>query len=1601
MYSGQHRTSKKSSNSSDKPVPSRFAPRGFVVQPKTEEVTPQQDQTPEEQTQREEPNQYKSGFIDSSKWRPGPPARTPRIQMKLTRLQSGDMYQQQPVSSNPVVIQPQANTDLSPEQNSTLEPFEKADEVANEGVEIQRLSESGESGDEDSNSANGGTVQRACSLCETEKSLVQTKLTIGSTGDKYEQEADSMAERVMSMDTPTATNGHTIQRLGEEQEQPQQPLSASVTPLVQRLSELVQRMAEVKASTNETLVNSNKEPLFTSKQDHVESTQLPWLQPKHINRVNSRPGTEAKYLDNRSHTDTSTAEEQPIQRLTDETLQRSGNSDTTPATPSLESRLGSQTGGGSPLDEQTRSFMESGFGADFNQVRVHTDTTAVQMNKELGAQAFTHGHDVYFGAGKAPGKNELTAHELTHVVQQGGAVQRKLSASQDKSLLIQKAELAQDYIQRQGDNSTQIIDINTSGAVGVDSKQEYSFTIPISGDVGADKFLVISIMWIFSLNQNDATKVRNKYIKGWKYYRKPTEEELKNKVRLVLIDKSLYEAVKTDLYGTDNQTTNNSPANLPGVNGGRYNSIHNPSSTNLPGASGGVSGSRHNPSSINSPGVNSGVSDSMLNNNPSNPVEPKGKYGTGNQSTGNALTTEGRRQKFDNLVKNPDGILPQRILTATASKIYNETHRKNPVSLDTLPGNNQEWDLILDRLLQERELLNGLPNEIKQVLGGQALFDSFPQDYQQLLRIARNLNKLPPELRSSVKPLNSNDIYSPGGLDTYEQYVSDLSKNSGISSALSEGKSGTTTEQTEKEQLSRLPENIKSLLGAEESFQPNNYQQLLRIAEKLKQFGPEDFAVYKLLTIKATDKLDLFEKSLDMYLARKEELKKALAEQQQNNPKEPTMQDAINEKWQGLDESAVGNMSEDKRYQLARQKTSELTEAQLKFMQKHPGQTLTDFAKSATLMNTGETFNATSKDLIEAASGDANAWARWAAGAGAGAKISGWLLAVGGILYVASWLTGVGELATIAAAAAVLLGATVILSVAESELRIKAASQAKEPEEFKRNVELAAAARTNVILAVSMIVVAAVLHFTAKALFPKTVQNINTSLKNFRERIRLKGSVSELKPEIVQEMGLRKGELAKATELAKQKTLDAAKDLEGLNTEQFVETLEKGDSGFMDQSKLPPEQRLNYRELLRTPEGRAAIEGYKQKLVNALKIDVVAEIEKLSQEYASKIDEFLKDIDAAKNHDDLKAATNKTEGALTEENMKKFMQEEQENITNRKLEEAVNEAHKETHIELEQLRVSRFLGNEIIRGISTNDVHILNLLDDQALNILAGASNTQLIQAIALARRNTKALNVLLVKYGKDLVGKLSSKTFAQYLPDIIEVGAGEGNYSQFLKKEFLYEGEEFLATDFAQEAGKGNFLLNAEKSGIATRYGIDANQLHELFEPESARIIVGANPYGNGPKNPGQSYGLTKFTGKGQNTAADNRFLLSAYQILQPEGKVIIRCKSNIIRKYINKSTLISNQQKQQLSQHFPNVEGTNPYTRVKPEDLLEFAKIGYEITVTPTSPPEGASFGRPDTNPGQGIKLNPFNVEITFQKSNTPSVNYIIEDKPFVEQP
>lgn len=78
---------------------------------------------------------------------------------------------------------------------------------------------------------------------------------------------------------------------------------------------------------------------------------------------------------------------------------------------------------GQPMDTATRAFFEPRFGHDFSRVRVHTDAKASLSAQSLGARAYTVGSHIVFGEKFNPhtsaGKS-LLAHELVHVVQQGG-----------------------------------------------------------------------------------------------------------------------------------------------------------------------------------------------------------------------------------------------------------------------------------------------------------------------------------------------------------------------------------------------------------------------------------------------------------------------------------------------------------------------------------------------------------------------------------------------------------------------------------------------------------------------------------------------------------------------------------------------------------------------------------------------------------------------------------------------------------------------------------------------------------------------------------------------------------------------------------------------------------------------------------------------------------------------------------------------------------------------------------------------------------------------------------------------------------------------------
>ncbi len=78
---------------------------------------------------------------------------------------------------------------------------------------------------------------------------------------------------------------------------------------------------------------------------------------------------------------------------------------------------------GQQMNPDNRAFMETRFGRDFSNVRVHADAEATQSARSLDAQAYTVGRHIVFDSrhytpGTAQGRR-LLAHELAHTIQQG------------------------------------------------------------------------------------------------------------------------------------------------------------------------------------------------------------------------------------------------------------------------------------------------------------------------------------------------------------------------------------------------------------------------------------------------------------------------------------------------------------------------------------------------------------------------------------------------------------------------------------------------------------------------------------------------------------------------------------------------------------------------------------------------------------------------------------------------------------------------------------------------------------------------------------------------------------------------------------------------------------------------------------------------------------------------------------------------------------------------------------------------------------------------------------------------------------------------------
>ncbi len=233
-----------------------------------------------------------------------------------------------------------------------------------------------------------------------QEAFFQPKLTVGALDDRYEREADRVADRVVELTTSENSTPGPITDNTTVQAKPGPALSAIPISRIQRSPE-PDPLDKPEPEMEELPVQ--RKPIFESEGDGQ------------VQRKCTACGEQQ--------------EEKKVQRKCEaceeeESLQRSGDGGFT-ASNDFAGKLNSSKGGGSPLPSATRRSMESAIGADFSGVRVHTGSHAAGLSNQIGAQAFTHGNDVYFNRGKyAPGTasgDHLLAHELTHTVQQGGS----------------------------------------------------------------------------------------------------------------------------------------------------------------------------------------------------------------------------------------------------------------------------------------------------------------------------------------------------------------------------------------------------------------------------------------------------------------------------------------------------------------------------------------------------------------------------------------------------------------------------------------------------------------------------------------------------------------------------------------------------------------------------------------------------------------------------------------------------------------------------------------------------------------------------------------------------------------------------------------------------------------------------------------------------------------------------------------------------------------------------------------------------------------------------------------------------------------------------
>ncbi|HEY9866000.1 MAG TPA: DUF4157 domain-containing protein, partial [Candidatus Obscuribacterales bacterium] len=348
----------------------------------------------------------------------------------------------EPESVNQSQIQAKSLTDIRPMDNALATPQKPQTEAINP-QQIQK-----NQGFNFAEIPITGNTDSAPSRIQPKFNLsLQKKLTVGQAGDKYEQEADSVAEKVVQqINTPTtekATSSQNVQRQeGEQEEELQAKSDISAIQREGEDEEELQAKSDISAIQRE----GEQEEELQAKSDisaiQREGEDEEELQAKPDISAIQREGEEEEEIQAKpdiSAIQREGEEEEEIQAKPDiSAIQREGEQEEElqakpqnktmgggAVSTDIETTIQSAKSGGSSLDAGLQSKMGKAMGADFSGVKVHTDSQADKLNRSLSSRAFATGPNLFFKQGEYnPGSRsgqELIAHELTHVVQQGAS----------------------------------------------------------------------------------------------------------------------------------------------------------------------------------------------------------------------------------------------------------------------------------------------------------------------------------------------------------------------------------------------------------------------------------------------------------------------------------------------------------------------------------------------------------------------------------------------------------------------------------------------------------------------------------------------------------------------------------------------------------------------------------------------------------------------------------------------------------------------------------------------------------------------------------------------------------------------------------------------------------------------------------------------------------------------------------------------------------------------------------------------------------------------------------------------------------------------------